>query len=122
MKKLFSPFAVVLMIALAMAAVPTRAAADYPSNPITYLIVFDPGGQSDQEARRQQPHLEQILRDIDTYRLEEYEPTLTLRGLKLILSGLESQTEASFKMKTADVLYRIARLDMAEAIRLGKNG
>ncbi|NPV05339.1 MAG: type VI secretion system protein TssA [Syntrophaceae bacterium] len=68
------------------------------------------------------PHLEQILRDIDTYRLEEYEPSLTLRGLKLVLSGLESQPEASFKTKTADVLYRIARLDMAEALRLGKYG
>jgi type VI secretion system protein VasJ len=67
------------------------------------------------------PHLEQVLRDIDTYRLEEYEPALTLRGLKLALSGLESQTEPSFKVKTADVLYRIARLDMAEAIRLGKS-
>jgi len=62
MKKHFSPFAVVLMIALAVWAVPTWAATDYPSNPITYLIVFDPGGQSDQEARRQQPHLEQILK------------------------------------------------------------
>lgn len=67
------------------------------------------------------PHLEQVLRDIDTYRLEEYEPALTLRGLKLALSGLESQTEPSFKVKAADVLYRIARLDMAEAIRLGKS-
>lgn len=67
------------------------------------------------------PHLEQILRDIDAYRLEEYEPALTLEGLKLILTGLESQTDASFRVKTADVLYRIARLDMAEAVRLGKN-
>ena len=67
------------------------------------------------------PHLEQILRDIDAYRLEEYEPALTLRGLKLILSGLESQTDASFRVKTADVLYRIARLDMAEAVRLEKS-
>jgi len=74
------------------------------------------------QAKLALPHLEQILRDIDTYRLEEYEPSLTLRGLKLVLSGLESQPEASFKIKTADVLYRIARLDMAEAVRLGKNG
>jgi tripartite-type tricarboxylate transporter receptor subunit TctC len=62
MKKLFSPFAVVLLIALAVWATPAWAAADYPSGPITYLIVFDPGGQSDQEARRQQPHLERILK------------------------------------------------------------
>ncbi|MCF2944562.1 tripartite tricarboxylate transporter substrate binding protein [Paenibacillus tarimensis] len=33
----------------------------YPKHPITYSIPFDPGGQSDLEARRQQPHLERIL-------------------------------------------------------------
>lgn len=36
-------------------------AADFPKQPITYLIAFNPGGQSDLEARRQQPFLEQIL-------------------------------------------------------------
>lgn len=33
----------------------------YPTKQITYLVCFDPGGQSDREARRQQPHLERIL-------------------------------------------------------------
>ncbi len=33
----------------------------YPTGPITYLIVFDPGGQSDRRARMQQPELERIL-------------------------------------------------------------
>ena len=37
------------------------AATDYPNKPITYLIPFDPGGQSDLEARRQQPLLEKAL-------------------------------------------------------------
>lgn len=37
------------------------AATDYPNKPITYLIPFDPGGQSDLEARRQQPLLEKTL-------------------------------------------------------------
>lgn len=36
-------------------------AEDYPSEPITYTIPFNPGGQSDLEARRQQPMLEDIL-------------------------------------------------------------
>ncbi|MEJ5358822.1 MAG: tripartite tricarboxylate transporter substrate binding protein [Desulfobacterales bacterium] len=40
----------------------SAAAQDkYPSKPITYLITFNPGGQSDREARRQQPLLEKIL-------------------------------------------------------------
>jgi tripartite-type tricarboxylate transporter receptor subunit TctC len=33
----------------------------YPTRQITYLVVFDPGGQSDVEARRQQPLLEKAL-------------------------------------------------------------
>lgn len=33
----------------------------YPNRPITYMIPFDPGGQSDIEARRQQPMLEKEL-------------------------------------------------------------
>jgi tripartite-type tricarboxylate transporter receptor subunit TctC len=33
----------------------------YPTKAITYLVTFNPGGQSDREARRQQPLLEKIL-------------------------------------------------------------
>ena len=36
-------------------------AQPYPTRQLTYLIPFDPGGQSDVEARRQQPHLARIL-------------------------------------------------------------
>ncbi|QKY70413.1 tripartite tricarboxylate transporter substrate binding protein [Lentibacillus sp. CBA3610] len=36
-------------------------AENYPSESITYSIPFDPGGQSDVEARRQQPYLEESL-------------------------------------------------------------
>jgi tripartite-type tricarboxylate transporter receptor subunit TctC len=38
-----------------------QAQAPYPSRQLTYLITFDPGGQSDREARRQQTHLSKIL-------------------------------------------------------------
>ena len=62
MKKLIVSVAAVLMIVLAMTAIPALAATDYPSKQVTYLITFDPGGQSDREARRQQPHLERILK------------------------------------------------------------
>jgi tripartite-type tricarboxylate transporter receptor subunit TctC len=33
----------------------------YPTKQINYMVCFDPGGQSDREARRQQPHLDKIL-------------------------------------------------------------
>jgi len=39
----------------------TIAATDFPKGPITYIIPFNPGGQSDVEARLQQPNLEKIL-------------------------------------------------------------
>lgn len=45
--------------------------ADYPSKPITYSIPFNPGGQSDLEARRQQPLLENAL---DTKIVVQYKP------------------------------------------------
>ncbi|MGY4688771.1 Bug family tripartite tricarboxylate transporter substrate binding protein [Salibacterium sp. K-3] len=37
------------------------SAENYPNEPITYSIPFGPGGQSDVEARRQEPMLEEIL-------------------------------------------------------------
>jgi tripartite-type tricarboxylate transporter receptor subunit TctC len=36
-------------------------AEKYPTKQITYMTCFDPGGQSDREARRQQPYLEKAL-------------------------------------------------------------
>lgn len=36
-------------------------AQQYPEEPITYTIPFDPGGESDVTARFQEPHLEEIL-------------------------------------------------------------
>jgi tripartite-type tricarboxylate transporter receptor subunit TctC len=52
----------ILTAALVFLASPAPAATDFPTKPVTYLITFDPGGQSDREARRQQPHLERILK------------------------------------------------------------
>jgi tripartite-type tricarboxylate transporter receptor subunit TctC len=49
---------------LCMAMIGTSATGQdkpYPTKSITYLVTFDPGGQSDREARRQQPLLEKIL-------------------------------------------------------------
>ncbi len=34
----------------------------YPTRQITYMVCFDPGGQTDREARRQQPYLDKILK------------------------------------------------------------
>jgi tripartite-type tricarboxylate transporter receptor subunit TctC len=49
------------IVMLIVAACGSTGPASYPSRNVTYLIAFDPGGQSDREARRQQPLLQQYL-------------------------------------------------------------
>jgi tripartite-type tricarboxylate transporter receptor subunit TctC len=59
-----APGGLACALGLAVAAAACRPAdgGRYPSRPIKYLIAFEPGGQSDREARRQQPLLERALR------------------------------------------------------------
>ena len=57
MKRLFVVFSA-LLVTLSVFAI---ANADFPNKSITYQIPFGPGGQSDLEARRQQPFLEKAL-------------------------------------------------------------
>jgi type VI secretion system protein VasJ len=66
------------------------------------------------------PHLDQVLRDIDRHELEEYDPALVMRGLRLAWHALEAQAEQKFKDRATDVLHRIGRLDMPEMVRLAK--
>lgn len=54
-------FSVVFFAVLLFVAGAVPAMAEYPDKPITYQIPFGPGGQSDLEARRQQPLLEKAL-------------------------------------------------------------
>lgn len=51
----------VLALSLGAVALPGAASAEYPEQPITYIIPFDPGGESDVTARFQEPHLEEKL-------------------------------------------------------------
>lgn len=66
------------------------------------------------------PNLEEILRTIDQYRLEEYDPELALRGFKLIWLGMSTQADQALKEKAMNILNRMAKLDLTEVIRLGK--
>ena len=43
-----------------------QAAETFPARSLTYLVTFDPGGQSDREARRQQPLLAELLKQTIT--------------------------------------------------------
>ena len=66
------------------------------------------------------PHLESVLQDIETYGLEEWDPDLALQGFKMVWVGFSTRSDENGKAQTTDVLNRIARLDPAEALRLGK--
>lgn len=49
------------MTAIAAVGLAGAAHAEYPEEPISYVIPFNPGGESDITARFQEPHLEDIL-------------------------------------------------------------
>jgi type VI secretion system protein VasJ len=68
------------------------------------------------------PHLVEILHDIDQYRLEEWDPRLTLKALKTVWFGLKAQKDQTAKGRATEALNRIARIDLKEAIRLEKGG
>lgn len=71
--------------------------------------------------RPARPYLEQILKDIDSYQLEEWDPDLALRGLKTIWLGWSNVAEPALKEKLTEIILRIAKLDLTEAMRLGLN-
>lgn len=54
----------VTVVALSLCLVPGQVCAQekaFPTRQLTYVVCFDPGGQSDRGARIYQPHLEKIL-------------------------------------------------------------
>jgi type VI secretion system protein VasJ len=66
------------------------------------------------------PHLEQIINEIALYKLEEYDPLIAIKGLKLAWFAFDSRSDQESKGKAAEALQRIATLDLCEVIRLGK--
>jgi type VI secretion system protein VasJ len=65
-------------------------------------------------------HFDQILKDIQTFRLEEWDPMLALQGLKVIWSGFQKMSDKEAKERAALVLHQISRIDPVEALRIGK--
>ncbi|MBD8003923.1 tripartite tricarboxylate transporter substrate binding protein [Bacillus norwichensis] len=58
---IFMSTAILIFILISCSAPAKKGSDPYPDQSITYSIPFEPGGQSDVEARRQQPYLEKIL-------------------------------------------------------------
>jgi type VI secretion system protein VasJ len=64
------------------------------------------------------PHLEQIVNDIDTYQLEQWDPAFALEGLILAWKGFSIDERQKNQDLALDLLHRIARLNPVEALRL----
>lgn len=71
---------------------------------------------NDKKAQLALPHLEAVLHDIDTFKLEEWEPILALKGLKMIWLGFSTRSDEAGKERASEVFKRIAKLDATEAL------
>ena len=71
------------------------------------------------QARLCTPYFEEILRMLDTYRIEEWEPRVALDGLVVVLTGLKLQdAETCDNGLMESVLNRISALDPGRAMEL----
>jgi type VI secretion system protein VasJ len=75
------------------------------------------------EARRPDlalPHLDLILKDIDTYQLASWDPGLAVKGFKLVWAGFNSHKDDEFRKNAETILNRISELDPVAALTLKK--
>jgi type VI secretion system protein VasJ len=71
------------------------------------------------EARHALPHIEEILKEIDLFHLEEYDPELALKGLKVAWEGYRVNAGLVPDERAAEIQGRIARVDISAAMSLG---
>jgi type VI secretion system protein VasJ len=65
------------------------------------------------------PQAEQIIQDIDDFRLEQFDPPLALKGFTVALRGYRARSDAASKKRAEELLQRIAQIDLAEFVRQG---
>jgi type VI secretion system protein VasJ len=66
------------------------------------------------------PHLDLILKDIDAFQLDTWDPELALKGLKVVWAGFNNHSDKEYKHNAETVLNRISELDPVAALRLTK--
>ena len=64
------------------------------------------------------PLLEQLLQEIEDFRLEVWDPALALECLVAVWQAFGSQGAGEYKTRAPGILQRIARIDPAAALRL----
>ncbi len=71
------------------------------------------------EARHALPHIEEILKEIDFFHLEEYDPELALKGLKVAWDGFRANAGLVPEERVVEIQGRIAGVDVSAAMSLG---
>jgi type VI secretion system protein VasJ len=66
------------------------------------------------------PHICELLKDYDSYHLEEWDPEMALHALKAVWSVLRTQNDPESKRKADDALSRISMLSPSDAFNLIK--
>lgn len=64
--------------------------------------------------------LEQILEEVDKYRLDEYDPSVAVKCITLAWQAHKRQYDSGSKKKAEELLARISKIDMAELVRMGE--
>lgn len=66
------------------------------------------------------PHICELLKDYDSYHLEEWDPEMALHALKTVWTVLNSQNDPESRRKADDTLARISMLSPSDAFYLMK--
>lgn len=64
------------------------------------------------------PHAEQVLQEIDDFRLEAWDPDLALEALNIVWQTLNTQNANEHKIQAAQLVQRIAGIDPVTALSL----
>jgi hypothetical protein len=64
------------------------------------------------------PHAEQVLQEIDDFRLETWDPDLALEALNIVWQTLNAQNADEHKIQAAQLVQRIAGIDPVTALSL----
>ena len=64
------------------------------------------------------PHLDEIVREIESYKIEQWDPALAMYAFRIVWMGYKNNK--SSRDRAEDILARIAKLDPVEAMKLDK--
>jgi len=65
------------------------------------------------------PHLDEIVREIELYKIEQWDPALATYALKIVWLGYKGNKSA--REQAGTILARIAKLDPVEAMKIDKS-